>query len=83
MVQKLRDRLRARFEVSVAEVGAQDLHQRAVFGVAVVSGDASVCDSVLQKVAHFAELDGEAVLTDRETEIVAMGGDLDPGAYDG
>jgi uncharacterized protein YlxP (DUF503 family) len=76
VVQKLRDRVRARFDVSIAEVDAQDLHQRAVFGVAVVSGDAAVCDSVLEKVAQEAEGAGDAVLTDRATEIVTIGDDM-------
>jgi uncharacterized protein len=76
VVLKFRDRVRARFEVSIAEVAAQDLHQRAVFGVCVVSGDAAVCDSVLQRVAQAAETAEDAVLTDRSTEIVPMGGEL-------
>ncbi len=76
VVQKLRDRVRSRFDVSIAEVGAQDLHQRAVFGVSVVSGDASVCDSVLEQVAHAAELAEDAVLTDRTTELVTIGDDM-------
>ncbi|WP_054049867.1 DUF503 domain-containing protein [Alloactinosynnema sp. L-07] len=33
--------LRRRFEVSVAEAGHQDLHRRALIGVAVVAADAS------------------------------------------
>jgi uncharacterized protein YlxP (DUF503 family) len=76
VVQKFRDRVRSRFDVSIAEVGAQDLHQRAVFGVAVVSGDAAVCDAVLEKVAHEAEGAADAVLTDRSTEIVTIGDDM-------
>jgi uncharacterized protein YlxP (DUF503 family) len=76
VVQKFRDRVRSRFDVSIAEVGAQDLHQRAVFGVGVVSGDAAVCDSVLQHVAHAAESLGDAVLTDRSTEILTIGDDM-------
>jgi uncharacterized protein len=76
VVLRFRDRVRARFDVSIAEVAAQDLHQRAVFGVSVVSGDAAVCDSVLQQVAQAAETAEDAVLTDRSTEIVPMGGDL-------
>jgi len=76
VVQKLRDRIRARFDVSIAEVGAQDLHQRAVFGVSVVSSDAAVCDSVLEQVARAAESLGDAVLTDRTTEIVTIGDDM-------
>jgi uncharacterized protein YlxP (DUF503 family) len=75
VVRRFRDRVRARFDVSIAEVAAQDLHQRAVFGVAVVSSDAAVCDSVLEKVAHEAATQPDAVLTDRATEIIPVGDD--------
>src|SRR5579884_3197153 len=76
VVQRFRDRIRSRFDVSVAEVGAQDAHQRAVFGVSVVSGDATVCDSVLAQVARVAETQPEAVLTDRATEVITIGEDM-------
>ena len=76
VVRKFRDRMRARFEVSIAEVDAQDLHQKAVFGVAVVSGNAGKCDSVLEQVARAAELQEDAVLADRETELITVGEDL-------
>ena len=76
VVRRFRDRVRARFDVSIAEVGAQDLHQRAVFGVTVVSGDAAVCDSVLEQVAREAETQPEALLTDRATEVITVGEDL-------
>ena len=76
VVRKFRDRVRSRFDVSVAEVGAQDKLQLAVFGVCVVSGEASVCDSVLEQVARAAETQEDAVLTARETEIMTMGDDL-------
>jgi uncharacterized protein YlxP (DUF503 family) len=76
VVRKFKDRTRARFDVSIAEVDAQDLHQKAVFGVAVVSGNASKCDAILEQVARSAELQEDAVLADRETEIITVGGDL-------
>jgi uncharacterized protein YlxP (DUF503 family) len=76
VVQKFRDRVRSRFDVSIAEVAEQDRLQRAVFGVSVVSGDPKVCDSVLEQVAHVASMQEDAVLTDRTTEIVPMGDDL-------
>lgn len=79
VVQKLRDRIRARFDVSVAEVDAQDLHQRAVLGVSVVSSDAGVCDSVLEQVARAAETAADAVLVERTTELVTIGRDMYPG----
>lgn len=76
VVRKFRDRVRSRFDVSIAEVGAQDLLQRAVFGVSVVSADSTVCDAVLGQVARAAETQEEAVLTDRATEIIPVGDDL-------
>lgn len=76
VVRRFRDRIRARFDVSIAEVGAQDLHQRAEFGVSVVSSDAAVCDSVLEQVAREAEQQPEAALTHRATEIIPMGDEL-------
>jgi uncharacterized protein len=76
VVRRFRDRVRARFEVSVAEVGAQQLLQRAVFGVSVVSGEAKVCDSVLAQVARAAETQEDAVLTDRSTEVIPIGDEM-------
>jgi len=76
VVLKFRDRVRARFDVSIAEVAEQDMLQRAVFGVTVVSGDAAVCDSVLEQVAHVAATPEDAVLTDRATEVIPIGDDL-------
>jgi len=72
-VRSFRDRVIARHHVSVAEVADQDVHQRAVFGVAVVSNDASVCDEVLAAVAREANTLRDAVLADQRTEIISLG----------
>ena len=42
-----------RVDVAVAEVGHQDLHRRAVLGVAVVSGDPAHCTDVLDSCERF------------------------------
>jgi uncharacterized protein len=76
VVQKFRDRVRSRFDVSIAEVGGQDLHQRAVFGVSVVSSDRAVCEALLEKVARAAATQEDAILTDRATELVTIGDDM-------
>lgn len=61
IVRSLKSRLRNEFEVSAAEVGAQDLLQRSQIGVAVVGPDQAPLDSLLQRVHGFVEanLDGE------------------------
>jgi len=76
VVRKIKERIRARFEVSIAEVDAQDLLQRAVFGVCVVSADHTVCDRILADVGRAAELSEDAQLTARSTEIVPFGDEL-------
>ena len=63
VVRKFRDRVRARFDVSIAEVDAQDSTRGRCSGWRVVSGEAAVCDSVLENVARAAETQEEAVLT--------------------
>lgn len=83
IVLRFRDRIRSRFDVSIAEVEAQDKLQRAIFGVSVVSSEAAVCDSVLQQVARAAETQEDAVLTDRQTEIVSFGDELYGGDHGG
>ena len=76
VVRKFRDRVRSHFDVSIAEVDAQDLHQKAVFGVAVISSEAKVCDSVLEEIARVAGLQENALLTDRATELIPIGDEL-------
>jgi uncharacterized protein YlxP (DUF503 family) len=76
VVLRFRDRIRSKFDVSIAEVDAQDKLQRAIFGVSVVSSEAAVCDSVLEQVARAAATQEDAVLTDRQTEIVPFGDEL-------
>ena len=58
VVKGLRDRLRDRHNVSVAEIDGQQMWQRATVAVVTVSGSKDVAHRVLQSV----ELDAESVL---------------------
>jgi uncharacterized protein len=53
VLRPLTDGLRARFRVSVAEVGDQDRWQRARIGVAVVGGTESHVRDVMDEVERF------------------------------
>jgi len=63
VVKSLKARIRNEFEVSAAEVGDQDLLQRAQLGVAAVGPDQQPLDALLQRILSFVEgnLDGEVV----------------------
>src|SRR4051812_17599176 len=67
VVRKVVDRLRSRFNVSVAEVGDNDIWQRAVIGIGAVSNDHSFVNEVLDKCARDAGNIAEIV--NREMEI--------------
>jgi uncharacterized protein YlxP (DUF503 family) len=55
-VKSLKDRLRNKFNVSVAEIDYQDLWQRGLVAVATVSGDQTHAEQVLQSVEREASL---------------------------
>jgi len=61
IVKSLKTRIRSDFSISAAEVGDQDLLQRASIGVAAVGPDQVPLDALLQHVLRFVEenLDGE------------------------
>ena len=48
----LKDRLRDKFNVSVAEVGDQDLWQKAVLGIACVANEGAYVNQVLDQVVN-------------------------------
>jgi uncharacterized protein len=67
VVQGLRDRLHARFNVSAAETGKQELLQRAEMAVCVVSGDRRHAQSVLSSADRLVEQEGRARIIDSYT----------------
>lgn len=71
------DRVKARFNVSIAEVAENDLWQRAVIGVAAVGNDHSFVNETLDKVAEFVASchGGQIQVTDRAMEIHSYGDD--------
>ncbi len=54
VVQGLKDRLRSKFNVAVAEIDGQDAWQRSVVAAVTVSADHQRAESVLQAVEHEA-----------------------------
>ncbi len=71
IVRPIVTRLRNEFNVSVAEVAAQDVYQRAVIAITCVNSDADYVHSVLMKAIDALErmrLDAEVV--DYEIELI-------------
>ena len=72
-LRKVKDRLRAKFNAAVAEVGGQDTWQRSSLGVAVVGSDNRHVQSMLDNITAFVEEQYVAQILDREVELLTYG----------
>jgi uncharacterized protein YlxP (DUF503 family) len=69
VLRRIKDRVRNKFNVSIAEIDDFDLWQRATLGVAVVSKDGRFADQVIAKVIDLIESDGNAQVIDIQTDL--------------
>ena len=67
-LRPVKDRLRAQFNVSVAEVDAQDVWQTAVLGIAAVGTDRAFVEGLLDQAVRMAgrQRDVQLVRADKE-----------------
>jgi len=70
IVKSIIERLKPRFNASVAEVGLNDKWKNAMVGVACVSNNASHADSIMANIINFVENDGRVEIIDYSTEII-------------
>lgn len=73
VLRKIVDRTQARFKLHVAEVGSQDVWQRAEVGFAVVSGDGALAEALVDDVVR--SIHG-VVARDGQGEVVAVDRDV-------
>ena len=75
------DRVKAKFNVSIAEVAENDLWQKSVIGVAAVGNDHAFVNESLDKVADFVASmhGGQIQITGRDIEIVPYGDGIGEG----
>src|SRR5258707_348131 len=73
VVRSFKERVKSRLSVSIAEVGHLDKLQLATFGVAVVYGDAAMCEELLGRVTSMAGSLPDAILADRASEMIPFG----------
>jgi hypothetical protein len=62
VVRSLRDRIRARYPVAVAEVADQDVWRRAVLGVAAVGAEGGPIESTLDEIQRMVASDTRIVV---------------------
>ncbi len=64
VLNRLKDRVRARFNASVGETGHQELWQRARIGVAIVGHENTGLRDLLEAVRRHIEQDDRVLVTD-------------------
>ncbi len=69
VVRSLKDRLRRRFNVSVAETGLQDVHDRAELSLVLVTNDRRFADGVLDKADDLVADNGRALISDLRRDV--------------
>ena len=72
VIRAIKDRLKNKFNVSVAEVGDQDVWQNIHLGIAAVNADAQYLDGLLKQVVNFVDNMHLAEMTDCQTEIIKV-----------
>ena len=53
--RSLTDKTRGHFNVSVAEVGAQDVHRTLILGISIVSGESAAARDYLDEIIRYME----------------------------
>lgn len=71
IVNKLKDAIKNRLQVSCAEVGEQDLWQKAVLGVACVTSDKAVAERMLNDVVRLIDSFPQVEITEEERDVDA------------
>jgi uncharacterized protein YlxP (DUF503 family) len=72
VLRKLMDRVRNRFNVAIAEVGDNDIWQRAQMGFCTVGNDRRHINSSLDKVIYFIEQMNLVEMVRTEIEIISL-----------
>lgn len=70
VVKSVKEKLKNRFNVSVAEIDSLDLHQRTTIGIAMVGNDSRKLNSELDKIVDHVEEMHVADLIHHQIEII-------------
>ncbi|NMB40522.1 MAG: DUF503 domain-containing protein [Firmicutes bacterium] len=69
VIRSIIDRLKSRFNISIAEVGSQDLHRMAEIGLAIVGNETAYLDKVIDKAINFIDNDARVQIVSIDKNI--------------
>jgi len=68
-LKSIKTKIRNKFNVSIAEIENNDKWQRSTLGLAAVSNDKKIVDSMLNQIVNFIENDARAEIIDYSIDI--------------
>ena len=69
VVKSIIAKVQNKFNVSISEVDAQDIHQTIIIGIAYIAQNVKLADNVIDTVITFNENNNEAEILDIQREI--------------
>ncbi len=70
IVKSIINRLKNKFNISISEVGSQDMWQRCEIGISTVSNSGAKVESLLDKVLNFIEASYEVEILEVNIELI-------------
>lgn len=70
VLKSLKDKIRSKFNVSVAEVDENERWQRAVLGIAMVCNERKFIDQVMNQIFNLVSEESEVEITNQQLEIL-------------
>jgi uncharacterized protein YlxP (DUF503 family) len=68
VLKSIKERIRNKFNVSIAELGENEKWQRSLLGIAMVSNDGQLIESSFNKILNLIDNDGRVEVIDRLIE---------------
>jgi len=68
IVKSIKDKLRNKYNISIAEIGDQDIWKTARLGVAIVSNDSAYANGVISRIQDICGNLRDAIMTECELE---------------
>jgi uncharacterized protein YlxP (DUF503 family) len=70
IVKSITQKIRNNFNISIAEVGSNDIYQKAEIGIALAGSDRKLMNSKIDKLLNLIDDIGLAEIVDTEMEII-------------
>lgn len=70
IIKSLKDRIRSKFNVTVAEMGNQDKWQRAVIQIGYINNNRARIDQIMQHIISLINTVPDAIIIDYNTQIL-------------